>query len=92
MKPSQRIFDSCCKNNLCQRSADLVNGILLYLDEEAEKQRYVCPNCHRIVNELIKIVTKKFKVLMIRPTGEFGETVLDETICCEHCAPEIKSK
>jgi hypothetical protein len=43
-KPSERI--------LPEMNRILIDAILQYLDEESEKPKYACPNCHRIVDEL----------------------------------------
>lgn len=34
-------------------SCDAIRSVVEYLDEEAEKTKYACPNCHRIVDELL---------------------------------------
>ncbi len=66
-------------------------AILNYLDEEVDKPKYVCPSCHRIVNELITIA----EIDNIRPDGSImldPHYVLKEqefqskaAMRCKHC-------
>jgi len=66
-------------------------AILSYLDEEQEKPKYVCPNCHRITDELITIA----EIDNVRPDGSImlaPHCVLKEqgfsskaAVRCKHC-------
>jgi hypothetical protein len=55
-----------------------------YLDEEQQKQKYACPNCHRVVDELISI----FEADQERPDGSINFSLpakAREIIKCKHC-------
>jgi hypothetical protein len=60
MKPSERIVEIYYKMREAYNNVDSSilatpdAAIIEYLDEETEKPKYVCPNCHRIVDELIE--------------------------------------
>jgi hypothetical protein len=57
MKPSERIKQLHLEyygNTLVIEAASF-KAVLDYLDEEAEKPKYACPRCHRIVDDLMNI-------------------------------------
>ena len=70
MKPSERISelllfqdrDYSPRDEQESRLWDYCIAIMDYLDEEAEKPKYVCPNCHRVVDEIIRIRVKPARV------------------------------
>jgi len=63
MKPDKIIMQTAekiqnefkLKNKLISPEESLMSSILIYLNSEAEKPKYACPNCHRIVDGLINI-------------------------------------
>lgn len=67
--------------NICDLCLHVVMECLA---EESEKPKYVCPNCHRIVDELIKIA----EAMQERSDGSIdfsAEVKVKEIIKCKHC-------
>ena len=93
MKPSDRIKKVFYDNyryilNFQYRIANAraFNALLIYLDEEAEKPKYACPNCHRIVDELIGGVECEGYTLM-NGAGVPLDAQCKYCVKEKHCAP-----
>ena len=93
MKPSEIISKKINENCFAQTpysTLDDLNAFIVavmeYLDEEIEKPHYVCPNCHRIVDELISI----FEADREGPNGsiDFSSTIKSRKVLkCKYCLP-----
>jgi hypothetical protein len=57
MKPKKHIKDFLSVHLLPVNASlgSILSAIEIYIKEDREKPKYACPNCHRIVAELINI-------------------------------------
>lgn len=91
MKPSEKIkkfFEYFSYTSIGNNRVNvLLKAISSHLDEDAEKSKYACPNCHRIVDELITITEADQE----RPDGsiDFLRPVKARSVGkCKHCCAD----
>lgn len=84
MKPTDIIWSNYDKLRSTAPELNCLEGtikaILEYLDEQAEKPLYACPNCHRIVDELID------HQIEWDGRSETYTPIVQHSYTCKHCA------